>query len=130
MLLESCEPGVALRGRPETEQDVIDVLDWCAAANVAVIPFGGGSSVVDATGWTLGDGFETVTVPSMRMIVDLSDLDKSRWVNQTGISGHPADSHYADQLESWLDGKDFAWPFSVNAVREAKDEEQTFKPEP
>ncbi|MFE3226644.1 FAD-binding oxidoreductase [Nocardia sp. NPDC059228] len=32
--------------RPRTEQDVVDVLDWCAGAGLAVIPFGGGTSVV------------------------------------------------------------------------------------
>ncbi len=32
--------------RPGSEQDVVDVLDWAAGQRVAVIPFGGGSSVV------------------------------------------------------------------------------------
>jgi alkyldihydroxyacetonephosphate synthase len=32
--------------RPETEQDVVDVLSWASDASVPVIPFGGGSSVV------------------------------------------------------------------------------------
>lgn len=32
--------------RPGTEQDVVDVLAWCSDAGVAVIPYGGGSSVV------------------------------------------------------------------------------------
>ncbi|WP_405491797.1 FAD-binding oxidoreductase [Nocardia sp. NBC_00511] len=32
--------------RPRTEQDVVDVLDWCANSAIAVIPFGGGTSVV------------------------------------------------------------------------------------
>ncbi|MFI1369272.1 FAD-binding oxidoreductase [Streptomyces griseochromogenes] len=32
--------------RPRTEQHVIDVLDWAAEADVAVVPYGAGSSVV------------------------------------------------------------------------------------
>jgi alkyldihydroxyacetonephosphate synthase len=32
--------------RPRSEQDVVDILDWCSRSNVAVIPYGGGSSVV------------------------------------------------------------------------------------
>ncbi|AYF79248.1 FAD-binding oxidoreductase [Nocardia yunnanensis] len=32
--------------RPRTEGEVIDILDWCADAGIAVIPFGGGTSVV------------------------------------------------------------------------------------
>jgi len=32
--------------RPVDEADVVDVLDWCSRAEVAVVPYGGGSSVV------------------------------------------------------------------------------------
>jgi alkyldihydroxyacetonephosphate synthase len=32
--------------RPRSEQDVVDVLDWASSAGVAVVPYGGGSSVV------------------------------------------------------------------------------------
>ena len=35
-----------LIARPRTEQDVIDLLDWCSRESIAVIPYGGGSSVV------------------------------------------------------------------------------------
>ncbi len=31
---------------PETEQHVVDLLDWAARENLAVVPYGGGSSVV------------------------------------------------------------------------------------
>ena len=31
--------------RPSSEQDVVDVLDWCGRERIAVIPYGGGSSV-------------------------------------------------------------------------------------
>lgn len=32
--------------RPRREQDVVDALDWASSAGVAVVPFGGGTSVV------------------------------------------------------------------------------------
>jgi alkyldihydroxyacetonephosphate synthase len=35
-----------LIARPRAEQEVVDVLDWCARAEIPVIPYGGGSSVV------------------------------------------------------------------------------------
>jgi alkyldihydroxyacetonephosphate synthase len=35
-----------LIARPRTEQDVVDLLDWCTRESVAAIPYGGGSSVV------------------------------------------------------------------------------------
>lgn len=37
-----------LIARPRTEQDVVDLLDWCAGAGTAVVPYGGGSSVPPA----------------------------------------------------------------------------------
>ena len=93
----------------------------------------GGSSTVNAFSWDASsepETFDVTSAPSMRMIVDLSNLDQSRWVNQTGISGHPGDSHYDDQLGTWLKGKDYPWPFSAKEVNAAKSEEQTFSPEP
>ena len=38
------------------------------------------------------------------MIVDLSNLDASRWVQLTGNSGHAFDAHYDDQFELWRTG--------------------------
>ena len=43
--------------------------------------------------------FETVTVPSMRMIVDLSDFDASGWNQLTGTSGHAFHPNYVDQTD-------------------------------
>lgn len=79
-------------------------------------PVGGGSSVVNATGWDLGSSFATVTVPSMRMIVDLSDFDASRWNQLTGESGHAFHTNYTDQVESWQRAELTPWPFSSKAV--------------
>ena len=55
----------------------------------------------------------------MRMVVDLTDLDASRWVQLTGQSGHVFDPHYTDQVDAWANGETFAWPFSGEASREA-----------
>lgn len=41
--------------RPRSEQDVVDLLDWAAGAGVAVIPFGGGSSVVGGVEYRGGE---------------------------------------------------------------------------
>ncbi len=89
----------------------------------------GGSSIVNAFSWDASAGdFSVTAAPSMRMIVDMSNLDNSRWVNQSGVSGHPLDKHYDDQVGAWLKGEDFAWPFTADAVKAASDQEQTFKP--
>jgi penicillin amidase len=82
-------------------------------------PVGGGPSVVNATGWQLGEGYETTTVPSMRMVIDLSDFDASTWNHLTGASGHAFHPHYVDQTENWSDGIQTPWAFSADAVDEA-----------
>jgi len=50
--------------------------------------------------------------PSMRMTVDMGDLDGARWVISSGASGHPWSPHVNDQFEAWAEGRLFAWPFS------------------
>jgi len=79
-------------------------------------PVSGGSSVVNATGWDLGSSFATITVPSMRMIVDLSDLDASRWNQLTGQSGHTFHENYVDQTPAWQRVELTPWAFSPKAV--------------
>ena len=89
----------------------------------------GGSAVVNANAWDTSKGYSVTAAPSMRMVVDLADLDASTWVNQTGTSGHPASDHYSDQAEDWANGVQRPWPFSEAAVREADPEVLTLKPE-
>ena len=70
--------------------------------NPSPLSVGGGSAIVDATAWDASSlTYEVTAAPSMRMVVDLGDLDSSTWVNLTGTSGHPASVHYTDQFEAW-----------------------------
>ena len=64
----------------------------------------------------------------MRMVVSLGDLDASRWVNLTGVSGHAFDPHYADQTDLWVDGETLPWAFSRAAVEDAADDTLTLHP--
>ena len=68
--------------------------------------------MVNATGWQIGDGFETITVPSMRMVVDLSDFDASGWNHLTGTSGHTFHPNYVDQTPTWQRAELTPWAFS------------------
>lgn len=67
--------------------------------NRGPVATGGGSDTVNATSW--GDDYTVAALPSMRMIVDMSDLNKSMIVHTTGQSGHPFSPHYGDMIESW-----------------------------
>ncbi len=82
----------------------------------------GGSSIVNANGYDASQGFAVNWAPSMRMVVDLGNLDRSRWVNQTGASGHPFSSHYDDQVGAWIEGETYPWPSTEKAVRAADPE--------
>ena len=99
-----------------------------AAFDRGPIPMPGGSSVVNALGWDAAKGYAVTWGPSMRMIIDLGDLDSSSWVNQTGTSGHPYHANYVDQLPAWAAGQRFAWPFSSRAVTAAQVEQLRLVP--
>ena len=97
--------------------------------NAGPVELPGANAAVDALGYDASSGtFAVVSAPSMRMVVDLADPDRSRWVNQTGQSGHPGSPHYTDQLDAWATGKTFPWPFSPVAVREAATDTLTLRP--
>ncbi|GHH07856.1 penicillin acylase family protein [Streptomyces lanatus] len=76
----------------------------------------GGEATVNASGWNAAGGYGVVWVPSMRMVVNLGDLDKSKWINLTGASGHAYNAHYTDQTDKWADGELLDWSFSDKAV--------------
>jgi penicillin amidase len=108
-------------------QSDIGVVRWLF--NRGGYEVGGGGEIVDATRWdAASDSYDVTTAPSMRMVVSLADLDKSRWVNLTGVSGHAFDSHYGDQTDLWVDGRTLAWPFARKAVESATEDTLTLTP--
>ncbi len=62
---------------------------------------GGGSGIVNATGWKVGESFQVTSLPSEREIVDLSNLDASLAIHTTGQSGHADHPHYIDMAPLW-----------------------------
>ncbi|MEU9240194.1 penicillin acylase family protein [Streptomyces sp. NPDC048385] len=88
----------------------------------------GGEATVDATGWNAAGGYGVVWVPSMRMVVNLDDLDKSKWINLTGASGHAFSAHYTDQTGKWADGELLPWSFSAKAVDKGTSDTLVLKP--
>jgi penicillin amidase len=87
-----------------------------ALFNRGPIETSGGSGIVNATGWTPSEGYTVNWVPSMRMVVDLADFDRSTWVNLTGNSGHAFDATYDDQVWAWQNGEQFRWSWSAQAI--------------
>ena len=84
---------------------------------------GGGPAVVNAMAYDTTKGYTVTSAPTMRMVVDLGNLDQSRWVNQSGVSGHAFHANYADQTELWVGNR--TWPFvATRAAVEARTEQR------
>jgi len=71
----------------------------------------GATSCIKAMGPTYG--------PSMRMVADTSDWDRSLMEITTGESGQVASDNYRDQFPEWFAGRSIAAPFSDAAVNRA-----------
>jgi penicillin amidase len=105
----------------------IGPIEWLFNYGPVGVP--GGTSIVDATGWDAsGDGYTVDAVPSMRMVVDMSTMDASRWIQLTGESGHAFSDHYHDQFDRWRTGGTIAMPWTEAAIRTAATDTLTLKP--
>jgi penicillin amidase len=101
-------------------------LEWLF--NHSAVETAGGDSIVNATGWSAGDGYQVNAVPSMRMIVDLSNMDASRFIQLTGNSGHPFHANYDDQLELWRTGETISFRFDRKSIEAEKVATLTLSP--
>jgi len=61
--------------RPETEADVTDLLEWASDEGVAVIPYGGGTSVVGGIEGDVGGGFAGVVSLDTREMDAIREVD-------------------------------------------------------
>ncbi|MBC6451085.1 FAD-binding oxidoreductase [Actinokineospora xionganensis] len=79
--------------RPRTEQDVVDLLDWCTTAGVAAIPFGGGSSVVGGVEPRFEGPAVTIDLGGLDQVVEIDRTSRAARI-QAGVFG----PHLEDQL--------------------------------
>lgn len=94
------------------------LVKWLLDGSSLGLP-GGGSDVATADWNVASGGFAVGVAPALRMVVDLGDLDESRWIGQTGESGHVGALDYLDQAPLWAAGETKLWAFSSSAVRSA-----------
>ncbi len=97
--------------------------------NRGPFPVDGGSDLVNANSWSWDEPAAVRAHVSMRMIVDMSDLDASRWVIPTGQSGHPYHPNYDDQIELWLNGEYLPMLSSREAVEASAANHLILEPE-
>ncbi len=74
---------------PRDEDDVARILDWCADAGAAAVPYGGGSSVVGGTECDVGDAYAGAVSVDLRHLDRVLDIDRvSRAARiQAGVYG-------------------------------------------
>jgi alkyldihydroxyacetonephosphate synthase len=84
--------------RPGSEADVERVLEWCAAERVAVVPFGGGTSVVGGVTPDVGSGHNGVVSLDLGAMDGLLEVDPiSRSANiQAGATGPALEAALAE----------------------------------
>ncbi|WP_182359300.1 FAD-binding oxidoreductase [Tomitella gaofuii] len=75
-----------LVARPRTEQDVCDVLDWCTGAGIAVVPYGGGSSVVGGVEPRFDGPAVSLDTTAMGRVLEVDAASRAARV-QAGILG-------------------------------------------
>ncbi|MBB3038152.1 FAD-binding oxidoreductase [Hoyosella altamirensis] len=72
--------------RPRNEQDIVDVLDWCSSAAIAVIPYGGGSSVVGGVEPRFDGPAVSLDLVHLNQVLEIDDVSRAARV-QAGIYG-------------------------------------------
>jgi alkyldihydroxyacetonephosphate synthase len=82
--------------RPRSGEEVASVLDWCGSATLAVIPYGGGSSVVGGVEPAIGDGY------AGSVTLDLEALDEVLEVDPTSMAARIQAGATGPSLEEQL----------------------------
>src|SRR5690625_3893419 len=75
-----------LIARPRSEQDVVDLLDWCSRDAIAVIPYGGGSSVVGGVEPRFDGPAVTVDLTALDAVLEVDRTSRAARV-QAGVLG-------------------------------------------
>jgi acyl-homoserine-lactone acylase len=63
---------------------------------------GGDHSTLNISASPWGQGFDSQTVPSLRMIVDFGQTEPMLGMTNIGQSGNPASPYYTNSIEPWL----------------------------
>jgi penicillin amidase len=95
--------------------------------NVGPLPKGGGDSTPMMAAYRPMD-FRVTLGASVRIVIDVGDWDKSKWINSPGQSGDPRSPHYGDLAPLWAKGKYVPMLYSKAAVDEATEQRIVLSP--
>ncbi len=71
-----------------------------------------------------------VAGPSLRLVLDVGDWDRSRAINAPGQAGDPASPHYRDLAPLWLKGETVPLLYTRAAVQAAAVQRWVLQPAP
>ncbi|RLV64514.1 Alkyldihydroxyacetonephosphate synthase AgpS [Streptomyces sp. CBMAI 2042] len=77
-----------LVARPREERDVVELLDWAAGADVAVVPYGAGSSVVGGVEYRAGEhsGVLSLDLSGLDRVLEMDRVSRAARI-QAGVLG-------------------------------------------
>lgn len=88
-----------------------------AVFNVGPVPVGGDTNTVPQAGVVPVEPFANpAAIATHRTVIDLADVERSRYVVAGGQSGNPLSPHYDDLFELWLRGEGVPIAWSGDAV--------------
>jgi len=77
---------------PATEDDVAAILDWAGGARIAVVPYGGGSSVVGGVEYRGDRPWVSVDLSRLDRVLDVDEVNLAARV-QAGVFGPALEAH-------------------------------------
>jgi len=85
---------------PRTEAELVDLLDWAGSRNVAVIPYGGGSSVVGGVEYRGGDhaGALSLDLSAMNRVLEVDTTSRAARI-QAGVLGPSLEAQLREHTE-------------------------------
>jgi penicillin amidase len=111
------------------EHELNGFLAPATAASFATerFPVGGSGDTVHRATYRTSD-FRVTSGASYRQVIDVSDWDKSIWINVPGQSSDPKSPYYKNLLEAWAKGEYFPMVFSRAAVDSKRGDTLTLRP--
>ena len=89
--------------------------------NAGPVGVAGSHYTVSRIGYAGGTAFNSTTITSMRMIVDLANFANSVQIHTTGQSGQPLHKHYNDMVLLWRDVRYMPFYFDRAALDKVKE---------
>lgn len=92
------------------------------------MPNSGDAATVNVAPPRRNDPYNQYHVPSYRQIIDLSDLNNSRFMHTVGQSGYVLSSNYSDLLDRWVRVEYLPMRFAQDTINAAQSGRLTLQP--